>query len=292
MNSAVDISIQQALSGVRVVTIALNLPGPACARRLADFGASVIKVEPPDSLGGDPMRIYARSYYDALHHGLEVRTLNLKDVNDRAAFDGVLANADVFITAQREAALARLQLSGDALSTRFPGLCHIAIVGDEKSTDAGHDLTYLADAGLATPPQLPPTLFADLGGAERAVSATFAALRISEKTGRGQHRVVSLCSAINAFTGPMKHGLTSPGGMLAGAHPGYHFYRASDGWIALAALEPHFVQRVMGASGLPFTIEALQQFFAQKYITEWKGWATLHDIPLSVISDLPASPIP
>ena len=292
MNSADDISIPLPLSGIRVVSIALNLPGPACARRLADFGALVTKIEPPDSLGSDPMRIYARSYYDVLHRGLDIRTLNLKNVIDRAAFDGLLANAHVFITAQREAALARLQLAGDALSTRFPGLCHIAIIGDENSGDAGHDLTYMADAGLATPPHLPPTLFADLAGAERAVTATFAALRLTEQTGRGQHRVVSLKCAVEAFSGPKRHGLTSPGGMLAGAHPGYNFYRASDGWIVLAALEPHFVQRVTLASGLPFTINALQQFFAQKYITEWKAWATLHDIPLSVISDLPASSIP
>ena len=196
MNSDADISIPRPLSGVRVVSIALNLPGPACARRLADFGATVVKVEPPDALGGDPMRIYAPSYYEALHEGLDVRTLNLKNVDDRAAFDDLLATADVLLTAQREAALARLQLSGDALSMRFSSLCHIAIVGPENSTDAGHDLTYLVDAGLATPPHLPTTLFADLAGAERAVTATFAALRLKEKTGRGQHITVSLARRV------------------------------------------------------------------------------------------------
>ena len=98
MNSAADISIPLPLSGVRVVSIALNLPGPACARRLADFGATVVKIEPPDSLCGDPMRLYARSYYEALHEGLDVRTLNLKNVDDRAALDGLLAMADVLLT--------------------------------------------------------------------------------------------------------------------------------------------------------------------------------------------------
>ena len=143
MNSALNISTPLPLSGVRVVSIALNLPGPACVRRLADFGASVIKVEPPDALGGDPMQSYAASYYEALHAGVDVRTLNLKDAVQRAAFDELLANADVFITAQREAALARLQLTGEALSSRFSSLCHVAIVGDENSSGAGPDLTYL-----------------------------------------------------------------------------------------------------------------------------------------------------
>ena len=289
MNSASDVSTLLPLSGIRVVSIALNLPGPACARRLADFGASVVKVEPPEALGGDPLRGYAPGYYEALHQGLEVRALNLKNAADRAAFDALLANADVLLTAQRGSALARLQLAGDALSTRFSRLCHIAIVGEEHSEDAGHDLTYLADAGLATPPRLLPTLFADLAGAERAVTATFAALRLTQLSGRGQHVAVSLGMAARAFSGPLTHGLTSAGGLLAGAHPGYNFYRASDGWVALAALEPHFIERLKIASGLPFTIDALRQFFASNNLREWKAWAGAHDIPLSVISDLPPS---
>lgn len=287
MNSAPDVSTLLPLADIRVVSMALNLPGPACVRRLADFGASVIKVEPPDALGGDPMRQYAPSYHGALHQGLDVRTLNLKNADDRATFDGLLADADVFITAQRESALAKLQLTGDALSNRFPTLCHIAIVGTEKANDAGHDLTYLADAGLATPPHLPSTLLADLAGAERAVTATFAALRLAEKTGRGQHMVVSLSRAAEAFSGPMTHGLTSAGGLLAGRHPGYNFYRASDGWVALAALEPHFVERLQKASGVAFTIKALQQFFSAKSIRDWRVWAATHDIPLSVIANIP-----
>jgi crotonobetainyl-CoA:carnitine CoA-transferase CaiB-like acyl-CoA transferase len=285
MNSASDISTLHPLSGVRVITIALNLPGPACVRRLADFGATVIKVEPPDSLGSDPMRTYAPSYYEALHEGIDVLALNLKDTDDRSTFDGLLASADVFVTAQRGAALEKLQLAGDALSTSFSRVCHIEIVGEEGSEAAGHDLTYLADAGLATPPHLPATLLADLAGAERAVTATFAALRLAQLTGRGQHIVVSLGLAARAFAGPMTHGLTSPGGLLSGAHPGYNFYRASDGWVVLAALEPHFVERVKSASGTKFAAENLQQFFAQKTIAEWKTWASAHDIPLSVISD-------
>ena len=288
MNLAVNSSTTLPLAGVRVVSIALNLPGPACVRRLADFGASVIKVEPPDSLGGDPMRTYAASYYQALHHGLDVRTLNLKDAEQRAAMDDLLSNADVFVTAQRKAALARLQLTGDVLAARFPHLCHIAIVGDENSDIAGHDLTYMADVGLATPPRLPPTLFADLTGAERAVTATFAALRIAQTTGRGHHYVVSLSEAAMALTGPMKYGLTSVGGLLAGSHPGYNFYRALDGWIALAALEPHFVERLQKASGVAFTVKDLQQFFSTKSTMAWNAWAVTHDIPLSVIHDHPS----
>ena len=120
-----------------------------------------------------------------------------------------------------------------------------------------------------------------------SVTATFVALRIAQRSGRGHHCVVSLRDAALALNGPMTHGLTNTGGLLAGSHPGYNFYRVLDGWIALAALEPHFVERLQKASGVAFTISALELFFSTKSATEWAAWATRHDIPLSVIHDHP-----
>ena len=272
-----------ALEGVHIVSIALNLPGPACARRLADFGAAVTKIEPPDALGGDPMRHYASGYYEELHRGIAVRTLNLKADADRAALDALLATADILLTSQREAALARLKLDWPTLFARFPKLSQVAIVGSAAGDDAGHDLTYLAMAGLATPPQLPATLLADLAGAERATTATFAALRLAEQSGRGRQWVVSLESAAQAFSGPHRHGLTAAGGILAGRHPGYNFYRARDGWLALAALEPHFAERVKMASDVPFTVAALSDFFGGNTAQHWQRWANEHDIPLAAL---------
>ena len=292
MNSIADGSIAMlpaALAGVRVVSIALNLPGPACVRRLADFGATIIKVEPPDSLGGDPMRMYAPGYYDELHRGLEIQTLNLKSAEGRSALDKLLVTADVLITSLREAALERLSLGWDALSARHPPLCHIAIVGAEAGNDAGHDLTYIAAAGLATPPHLPVTLIADLAGGERAVSATFAALRMLQQTGRGARLVVSLATAAHAFAGPHAHGLTRAGGLLSGGHPGYNFYQARDGWVVLAALEPHFSARVQAASAVEFTSAALTEYFRQHDVRHWNKWAAQHDIPLAT---LPSSSTP
>jgi len=290
MNARADVSTgaqpatpAAALAGVRVVSIALNLPGPACARRLADFGATVIKVEPPAELGGDPMRQYAPSFYDELHRGLTVSSLNLKTGAGRSALDELLVSADVLLTSQRQIALDKLKLDWASVSGRFPHLCHIAIVGAESGNDAGHDLTYIAAAGLATPPHLPATLIADLAGAERAVSATFAALRLAQQTGRGQRMVVALETAACAFAGPHRHGLTRPGGLLAGRHPGYNFYQAADGWVVLAALEPHFAARVEAASGTAFTQPALADYFRQHGVRHWFQWAQAHDIPLATL---------
>ena len=283
-------ALPAALSGVRIVSIALNLPGPACARRLADFGATVIKIEPPDTIGGDPMREYARGYYDELHRGVEVHSLNLKSDEGRLALDDFLATSDVLITSQREAALERLSLNWDALSARFPRLCQIAIVGTDAGNDAGHDLTYIAAAGLATPPHMPTTLIADLAGAERAVSATFAALRMLNQTKRGTRTVVSLASAAHAFAGPHKHGLTRAGGLLSGGHPGYNFYPARDGWVVLAALEPHFAARVQAASMVAFTPADLTDYFRQRDVQHWAEWAAQNDIPLATLPSSSTSP--
>jgi crotonobetainyl-CoA:carnitine CoA-transferase CaiB-like acyl-CoA transferase len=57
---------------------------------------------------------------------------------------------------------------------------------------AGHDLTYLAEHGLVSPPEMPPTLFADMAGAERAVSTALALVIARDRTGRGASQPVAL----------------------------------------------------------------------------------------------------
>ena len=79
-----------ALSGVFVVTIAINLPGPAAARRLVGLGASVTKIEPP---GGDPMASYHARWYPSLAAGQEVRQIDLKSPAGLADLDALRASA-------------------------------------------------------------------------------------------------------------------------------------------------------------------------------------------------------
>jgi len=157
------------LAGLRVVTTALNLPGPAACARLRDLGATVTKVEP---LSGDPMQGFNAAWYADLHESVNVLGLDLKSTEGRAAMDALLVEADLLVTAQRPSALARLGLGARSLAERFPRLCHVAIVGHAPPEEerAGHDLTYLAQAGLLSPPSPPATLYADMAGAERAVT--------------------------------------------------------------------------------------------------------------------------
>jgi len=224
------------LRGVRVITLAVNVPGPVAAARLTRLGATVIKVEPPD---GDPLAAVSPAWYRELRAGQEVVRLNLKADDDRAALDDLLGQADLLLTATRPAALDRLDLSWPRLHARFPRLARVAIVGPPASHAGapGHDLTYLAPLGLLSPPELPRTLLADLAGAGRAVEAALALLYARERDHVAGHVEVSLADAAGLFADPLRHGLTRPGGALNGGLPEYNLYSTREGWIALAALE-------------------------------------------------------
>jgi len=133
--------MQKPLSNLTILTLAANVPGPVAAARLRDLGAHVIKVEPPF---GDPLAVAGADWYADLHRDVEVRVLNLKAAADLEALAGLLARADLLLTANRPGALARLGLDWETVHIRFPNLCYVAIVGypGDKAEVAGHDLTY------------------------------------------------------------------------------------------------------------------------------------------------------
>lgn len=258
------------------------MPGPVAAARLAELGAHVAKVEPPE---GDPLARFASAWYAAVVRGQEVLRLDLKEPRERERLDAFLAEADLLLTSQRPSALERLGLGWDAVHGRFPRLCQVAIVGHAADPErGGHDLTYAAAHGLVAPPELPRTLLADLGGAERAVSAALALLLARERTGSASRAVVGLAEAAAGLAAPLGFGLTAPGGALGGGFPAYGLYRARDGWVALAAIEPRFQERLREALGLAvLTREALAAAFAARAASEWEAWARERDLPLAAL---------
>lgn len=207
------------LEGVRLVTLAQNVPGPTAAARLRGFGTSVVKVEPP---GGDPLASSNPAWYEALASGQEVIRLDLKSDAGRARLDERLAEADVLLTSSRPGSLTRLGLGPEALRTRYPRLCCVAITGypAPREDAPGHDLTYLAEFGLLSPPEMPRTLLADLAGAERAVSATLALLLDRERGMSAGYAEVALSEAAAFFAEPLLYGITEPGAHLGAGSPG------------------------------------------------------------------------
>lgn len=267
------------------MTLAVNVPGPVAAARLGELGAEVVKVEPP---GGDPLAGASPEWYRELARGQKVVSLDLKSPGDRGRFEEYLGEAELLLTSSRSAALSRLGLSWEALHERHPGLSQVAIVG-HPAPDAdvpGHDLTYQAGLGLLSPPELPRTLLADLAGAEKAVSAALALLVGRLRGGEGGYSEVSLAEAAQDMCQPLAYGLTVPGGGLGGGSPGYNLYRSRDGWVALAALEPHFLRKLHEELGLEDPgYEALAAVFLSRSAKEWEAWAAERDLPLAAVRE-------
>ena len=270
------------LAGVRVVSTALNLPGPAACARLRDLGARVTKIEPP---GGDPFEQFCASWYRRLHEGMEILKLDLKSDSGREAMAKRLEGADLLVTAQRAAALERLGLGAEGLA-KYPRLRHVAITGHAPPHDevAGHDLTYVATLGLVDPPLLPPTLYADMAGAERAVSTALALLLARERPGAPRQAQVALADAAAMLAQPLQEGLTRPGAFLGGGYAGYNLYAAREGWIAVAVLEPRFAERLAEQLGVPALETAkLREIFARQDAQYWESWARERDLPIVAV---------
>jgi crotonobetainyl-CoA:carnitine CoA-transferase CaiB-like acyl-CoA transferase len=270
------------LSKVHVVNASINLPAAVAGLRLHELGAKVTKVEPPL---GDPTRAASPELYDELITGQEVVALDLRKAEGRDALDGLLGEADVLLTSSRPSALASFGLVWPDLGRRHPRLVHVAIVGhpDPDQELAGHDLTYVARQGLLEPPSMPRALIADLAGAERAVS-TALALLFDRTEDAVRYAEVSLEEAAAVLAIPWRYGITTGDGLLGGASPFYRLYEASDGFVALAALEPRFRERVTSALGVEeLSVDAFAAAFRTRGAAEWERWAVELDIPLAAV---------
>ena len=255
----------QALKGVRILSLALNLPGPAALMQCRAMGATCRKLEPPAALASppllmlhsaDPMSHYCPPAYAALHVGVRVTSADLKTVAGQRALHRLLASTDVLLTSFRPAALKKLGLDWPVLHQRYPQLNQVAVVGapGAGANAPGHDLTYLAERGLVTGLDLPPTLYADMGGSLMVVAAILQAVLVQKTSsaGTGSHQEIALSEAAGYLALPRHWGLTLPGphAVAGGGHAGYGVYPCRNGRVAVAALEPHFAARLCQTVGL------------------------------------------
>ena len=273
------------LKNLTVVTLAVNIPGPLAAKRLYELGATVIKVEPPE---GDPLETYSADWYKDINVGQQRKIINLKSSEGKKLLATFLSKADLLLTAQRPSALQRLGLNWGNLHNWYPSLNHVAIVGypvpDEN--EAGHDLTYQAAIGLLSAPIMPKTLIADMAGAERAVTISMALLMGRKANQAGRMELVALSDSANYMAQPYKYGLTKKGAFLSGAVPQYAMYETKSDWIALAALEPHFSEKLKKELGLEsLSKAALVEKFKQQSADAWVTWAKDKDIPIVAVKN-------
>jgi alpha-methylacyl-CoA racemase len=289
------------LKGITVLSLALNLPGPAALMRCRELGARCVKLEPPPPkdaaphASGDPMSHYSATAYAALQAGIQTRVADLKLEAGQRALHRELAKADVLLTSFRPSALNKLGLGWKALNQQYPALNQVAIVGAPGALAEvpGHDLTYLAENDLVTGLDLPATLYADMGGSLMAVEAVLQAVIHRATKGKGVYLEVALSNAANWLGLPRAWGLTKPGAAVGGGHAGYRVYACKDGRVAVAALEPHFAARLCEAAGVDgFTLQgmfeprvhqAIESFFASRTRRQLESIAKKRDIPLHTL---------
>lgn len=287
------------LHGVRILSLSLNLPGPAALQRCRAMGATCLKLEPPaaspSSTSGDPMYLYSPTAYQALHQGIAVQAANLKTEAGQALLHDELAQADVLLTSFRPSALRKLGLDWDALHLRYPRLSMVTIYGDSgtQAEHPGHDLSYMAQAGLLTGLDLPATLYADMAGALLASEAVLQAVLLQRQHHQGSLHEVALTDGARFLALPHTWGTTAPGTLIGGGHAGYRIYPCQDGRVALAALEPHFARALCLQAGLdwtdfsmvllPATHAHIAQFVAGLSCQALDALSAEYDIPLHTL---------
>ncbi len=249
------------LSGVRVLDLSQYIPGPLATLLLADMGAEVIKIEPPQ---GDEMRSLGPRdaasrpiFYNSLNAGKTIRRLNLKDDGERAAFLELARMADVVVEGFRPGVIDRLGIGYDVLKSVNPGiiLCSISGygVGSSHAAKAGHDANYLALAGMldrngADAPMFFDPPVSDVSGSLFAAIAILGALHGRQRTGKGCAIDLGLADTVMPLQlmqiAAYGANGTVPGRgetYLNGGAAYYQVYGTRDGrHVVLGSIEPKF----------------------------------------------------
>jgi crotonobetainyl-CoA:carnitine CoA-transferase CaiB-like acyl-CoA transferase len=262
------------LAGVRVVEFCQVAAGPFCGMLLADFGAEVIKVEPPE---GDGMRQWPpltegfSENFAAVNRGKRSVALDLKDAAARDAARALVLESDVLIENSRPGVMQRLGLGWDWFASRRPSLvyCSISAYGQDgpRGAEGGFDLTIQAAAGVMSvtgepdgAPVKAGVPLVDFGAglyAAFAIASLLARVRAGGPGGRIDVPMFATTLAMSALQTSEYFGTGRNPRKLGSAHPRnapYQAYRARDGWFAIAAGNDRLWRQVCAiaqTAGLP-----------------------------------------
>ena len=261
------------LDGIRVVDLTRLLPGPYATQHLADLGADVVKIEPPE---GD----YARystprvggegGVFSMVNRGKRSVSLDLKDDAGLEAFYALVDedgwNADAVVEGFRPGVADRLGVGYDDVRERNEDIvyCSLSGYGQEggASDEAGHDLNYAAYSGLLDMtrsreeaggggrPAIPGFPVGDMAGGVFCALSVVSALLGRERGGEGEYVDTSMAESLLSFSQAIVPDALADDGdaaaretALTGGYACYDVYETADGVdVTLAALEPKFWQ--------------------------------------------------
>jgi crotonobetainyl-CoA:carnitine CoA-transferase CaiB-like acyl-CoA transferase len=261
-----------ALDGIRVVDQTQVMAGPFASMLLADMGADVIKVEPPEGeharhVGLEIAPGVGASFL-AVNRGKKGMTLDLKQPDGVAVLKRLVATADVLVENYRPGVAARLGVDYDTLAAVNRRLIYCSVSGFGQTgpyaSRGGYDLIAQGMTGIMSatgsdggPPVKVGVPIADLGAGLFALLGILAALRARRITGRGQRVDTSLYEAALAlsaweateywYTGEIPKRL----GTAHRLNAPYQAFRASDGYFTVGAANPKLWPMFAGLIGRP-----------------------------------------
>jgi crotonobetainyl-CoA:carnitine CoA-transferase CaiB-like acyl-CoA transferase len=268
------------LTGVRVVDLSMFLPGPHLSMMMADHGAEVVRIEPPE---GEPVRNVGLRmgkhsvWFRNTHRGKQSVVLNLKDPAHKAVLHSIVRASDVFIEAFRPGVMQRLGLDYASLCAEQPALiyCSMAAFGQSGplSLKPAHDLAIQAMSGLVSvnegldgKPCNPNVPAADMAASLMALSGILMALYRRTQTGVGDYLDISMQDCLMAWTpnvlGPAFAEQRAPVVKHERSWGGNAFYRIYQtqcgAHLVLGGAEHKFVRNLLEALGRP-ELEACTQ---------------------------------
>ncbi len=315
------------LEDVTVLDLSHALAGPFCSTMLADFGASVIKLEPAGAgdiarSWGPPLPGGETSYFVSLHRNKKGIEVDLKHPRGKDLFFRLVERCDVVLENYRVGALARLGLGYEAAAARNPGIIYCSVSGfgqDGPYRDrAALDLILQAESGMISVTGEPGghgvrcgVSIADMTAGMYAAYGIMLALRVREKTGRGQAIDVSMLEGQLSLLGSMIGAYfadgeaPSPMGTAYKALLPYQTFRTKTRDLALAvgseklwkvfcpvigcpklADDPRYRKNADRVKNRDSLIAALQSVFLTKTYEEWESVLLPAGIPMGAINSI------
>lgn len=268
------------LAGLRVVDLTRMLAGPYCTMLLADLGADVVKVEPPEGdltrraapfRPDDAERAYG-GYFQSINRNKRSIVLDLKDAADRDTLRALVRGAAVVVENFSVGVMERLGLSYESLREENPALVYASVrgFGDPRTGESPYaewpafDVVAQAVGGLmgitgekgGGPTKTGPGI-GDVFPAVLCAVGVLAALRHAERTGEGQYVDVAMYDGILALCERIVHQHSYTGevpGPEGNGHPllcPFDVFSTADGHVAVAAPTDGHWRALCAAMGRP-----------------------------------------
>jgi CoA:oxalate CoA-transferase len=306
------------LDGIRILDFTRVLAGPLSTALLADLGAEVIKIEPPqgdDYRAIGPMKNGQSALFTVMNRNKKSMVLDLKHPDAVRLVHELAARADVVVENFRPGVAERLGIGAEALARQNPKLVYVSVSGFGQTGPYAHrpayDIIVQAMSGLMEAtgdPDGAPTLVgeavSDVVAGLFASWATLAALLQTQRTGRGQHVDVAMFDTTLSFlaTSMARFLFTGkPARRVGNRHPlsaPFGVYRAQDGHFALAVLNEKLFAALAAAMAMPglavdprFASDALRSAQEPALRALIEGWATAHPVA-EVMRRLEAAGVP